>query len=79
MSKKLTYEAILPVIQSAVERIAERISDETKYENATESNFQKEEVEHKAVSGFIPFTDGGFSIKWFDHVDWFLRIHFKLK
>lgn len=78
MSKNITYELVLPVVREAVERMAQRISDETKYENATESNFQAEEVEHKAMSGFMPFTNGGYSIKWFDNMDWFISTGYKL-
>ena len=53
------YEILKEKIDDAVEDI------ESTYEQAT--NTKGEEVEYKSRDGFIPFTNGGYSSRWFEY------------
>lgn len=59
----LSYLAILEVLKDKIEEVV----DDTPYEN--DYSFTGSEIEHKASSGFIPFTDGGFEAVWFEYID----------
>ena len=61
----LEYSKILDILTDKIDDAVEDI--ESTYEQAT--NTKGEEVESKSRSGFIPFTNGGYSSKWFEYSD----------
>lgn len=59
----LEYSKILDIL---TDKIDDAVVDiETTYEQAT--NTKGEEVESKSRDGFIPFTNGGYSSRWFEY------------
>ena len=59
----LEYSKILDILTDKIDDAVEDI--ESTYEQAT--NPKGEEVESKSRDGFIPFTNGGYSSKWFEY------------
>ena len=61
----LEYSEIYDVLKDKIDDAVEDIS--STYEQAYDS--QGEEVEHESRSGFIPYTNGGYSSKWFEYIN----------
>jgi hypothetical protein len=60
----VSYEKIYEVLK---ENIDESIDDLGRtYENS--SDFTGEEIEHKFRDGFIPYTNGGYELSWYEYV-----------
>lgn len=60
----LEYSKILDILTDKIDDAVEDI--ESTYEQAT--NTKGEEVEYKSRDGFIPFTNGGYSSRWFEYI-----------
>ena len=61
----LEYSEIFDVLKDKIDDAVEDIS--STYDQAYDS--QGEEVEHESRSGFIPYTNGGYSSKWFEYIN----------
>jgi 6-pyruvoyl-tetrahydropterin synthase len=60
----VSYEKIYEVLK---ENIDESIDDLGRtYENS--SDFTGEEIEHKFRDGFIPYTNGGYELSWYEYI-----------
>ena len=59
----ITYKKVLEVLKDKIENAVEDVEFEGKDQNTGE------EVEHKAMSGFIPFTNGGYQLSWYEALD----------
>ena len=60
----VSYEKIYGVLKDKIE---ESIDDLGRtYENS--SDFTGEEIEHKFRDGFIPYTNGGYELSWYEYV-----------
>jgi hypothetical protein len=67
VGKKFNYEDVLEVIQDQLEDSIDDLPMD--FENS--SNFTGEEVEHESRDGFIPYTDGGYEVRWFEYISGF--------
>ena len=61
----LEYSEIFDVLKDKIDDAVEDIS--STYDQANDSN--GEEVESKSRDGFIPYTNGGYSSKWFEYIN----------
>jgi len=61
----LEYSEIYDVLKDKIDDAVEDIS--STYDQANDSN--GEEVESKSRDGFIPYTNGGYSSKWFEYIN----------
>jgi hypothetical protein len=62
--KNVSYEKIYDVLKENIDESVENL--DRRYENSYE--FTGEEIEHKFRDGFIPYTNGGYEIGWFEHI-----------
>ena len=60
----IDYNEILEVLKEKLEDSVQELP--IHYENA--DNFKGEEVEHESRDGFIPYTNGGYEVTWFEFV-----------
>ena len=67
VGKKFNYEDVLEVIQDQLEDSIDDLPSD--FENSY--NYKGEEVEHESRDGFIPYTDGGYEVRWFEYISGF--------
>jgi hypothetical protein len=64
----VSYDSIIDLLK---EKLEDSVDDlPMHFENAM--NFKGEEVEHESRDGFIPYTDGGYEIRWFEYISYFM-------
>jgi hypothetical protein len=63
----ISYEAILDVLKDKLDDAVQEVPNH--FENAY--NAEGQEVEHESRDGFIPFTNGGYEVRWFDYLSYF--------
>jgi hypothetical protein len=63
----ISYEAILDVLKDKLDDAVQDVPNH--FENAY--NAEGQEVEHESRDGFIPFTNGGYEVRWFDYLSYF--------
>jgi len=60
----ISYDEVLNVLKEILEDSVDDLP--MKFENS--SNYTGEEVEHESRDGFIPYTDGGYEVRWFEYI-----------
>lgn len=61
--KDIDYSEVLPIVKEKIDNAV----DDINYENV--SNGNGEEVEYRSMSGFTPYTNGGYEYRWFEYVN----------
>jgi hypothetical protein len=64
---KINYDDVLEVLQDQINDSIDNLPRHFEYA----SEFKGEEVESKSRDGFIPYTDGGYEARWFEHISYF--------
>jgi hypothetical protein len=70
----ISYDKILGVLKDKLEDAVGELP--THFENS--SNYKGEEVESISRDGFIPYTNGGYEVTWFDYLSYFYSSGYSL-
>ena len=63
----VSYDAVLDVLKDKLDDAVQNVPNQ--FENSY--NATGEEVESKSRDGFIPYTDGGYEVRWFEYLSGF--------
>jgi hypothetical protein len=63
----LDYSDILSFLKDKLEEAVQEVPSH--FENSY--NAEGHEVEHESRDGFIPYTDGGYEVRWFEYLSYF--------
>jgi hypothetical protein len=63
----ISYDEVLDLLKDKLEDAVQNVPNE--FENSY--NATGEEVESKSRDGFIPYTDGGYEVRWFEYLSGF--------
>jgi hypothetical protein len=63
----LDYSDILSVLEDKLDDAVQEVPSH--FENSY--NAEGQEVEHESRDGFIPYTDGGYEVRWFEYLSYF--------
>jgi hypothetical protein len=63
----VSYDEVLDLLK---EKLEDSVDDLPMHFEMS-SEFKGEEVEHESRDGFIPYTDGGYEIRWFEYLSMF--------
>ena len=63
----VSYDEVLDLLK---EKLEDSVDDLPMHFEMS-SEFKGEEVEHESRDGFIPYTDGGYQVRWFEYISMF--------
>jgi hypothetical protein len=64
---KINYNDVFEVLKDQINDSIDDLPKDFEYAD----DYKGEEVESKSRDGFIPFTDGGYEARWFEHINYF--------